>query len=120
MYTIDFRVWKPEQIGNFSYLRQTEVDGHGFGDVKESSVGRESEGEPVEALKDVGALMGLEDVHGHPGHRARPHVGAWGKKKNGQGGGKVRDTLNLEIMKKESNEIKTNNCITPTRNSQKR
>lgn len=59
------------------YLWQTEVDGHGFGDVEEPPVGGEGEGESVKTLENVGALVGLKDVHGHPGHRARPDVGAW-------------------------------------------
>ena len=39
------------------YLWKAEVDGNGFWDVEESCVGGEGDGEPVQALQDVGALV---------------------------------------------------------------
>ena len=46
------------------HLAQAEVDGDRLRDVEEPAVGGEGDGEPVQALEDVGALVLLEHVHG--------------------------------------------------------
>ena len=44
-------------------LGEAEVDGDGLRDVEEAAVGVEGDGEAVERLEDVRALVLLEDVH---------------------------------------------------------